>query len=252
MYPFFMLLSVIVVFSLSAVGLYKKGLKLDHSVIFLLTLTSSFFIGARLLNYFVNNPLYHSKQHVLLSLSPLGLSLYGGIILSALVFLVIQKIVNLKFWPVLDVLIPSLGAGIIVIRIGCLNNGCCFGKITSLPWGITYPALSNAHKFQINQYGSMALFFPQPVHPTQIYEIAGVFLALVCGYYMHKKYHISGTFSLLFTVIFSLTRLINHYFRASIYAPFVSNIFYPVLYSLIILISVVILFRRINTHATSR
>ena len=30
-------------------------------------------------------------------------------------------------------------------RIGCLLNGCCFGSITTLPWGIEYPIGTPAH-----------------------------------------------------------------------------------------------------------
>jgi phosphatidylglycerol:prolipoprotein diacylglycerol transferase len=35
-------------------------------------------------------------------------------------------------------------------RIGCFLNGCCFGKPTSLPWGVRFPYRSFVYLSQIN------------------------------------------------------------------------------------------------------
>ncbi len=40
-------------------------------------------------------------------------------------------------------------------RLGCFRAGCCFGKPTDLPWGVTFPLSGGA-----------------PCHPTQLYESA--------------------------------------------------------------------------------
>ena len=56
-------------------------------------------------------------------------------------------------------------------RIGCLLNGCCFGSITTLPWGIDYPIGTPAHWLHLftdlipnTHLNSLS------VHPIQLYE----------------------------------------------------------------------------------
>ena len=56
-------------------------------------------------------------------------------------------------------------------RIGCLLNGCCFGSITTLPWGIEYPIGTPAHWLHLftdlipnTHLNSLS------VHPIQLYE----------------------------------------------------------------------------------
>jgi phosphatidylglycerol:prolipoprotein diacylglycerol transferase len=56
-----------------------------------------------------------------------GLTLLGGVLLafiSSYLFLRHRKLSFLKF---ADVVMPSVGLGIFLTRIGCFLNGCCFG-----------------------------------------------------------------------------------------------------------------------------
>ena len=37
-----------------------------------------------------------------------------------------------------DALVPAIGLGFAVGRIGCFLRGCCCGKVTGLPWGVDF------------------------------------------------------------------------------------------------------------------
>lgn len=57
-------------------------------------------------------------------------------------------------------------------RLGCLAAGCCFGRPTSLPWGLRF-----THPAAMVDQGLLNV----PLHPTQLYEAlgeGGIFLAL--------------------------------------------------------------------------
>ncbi|MDR2754793.1 MAG: prolipoprotein diacylglyceryl transferase [Planctomycetaceae bacterium] len=78
-----------------------------------------------------------------------GLVVYGSIfggILGSLFFMIRNKM------PVLvtfDLMAPAMMLGISIGRIGCLLNGCCYGGVTDVAWGIVFPEGSPAHFHQI-------------------------------------------------------------------------------------------------------
>jgi len=87
-----------------------------------------------------------------------GLVYYGGLIGSSLACILYTRVKKLSLWRVADILAPSIALGYVFGRIGCLLNGCCYGRACSLPWAITFPAG--------NPLGPPTY----PVHPTEVYE----------------------------------------------------------------------------------
>lgn len=86
-----------------------------------------------------------------------GLVFYGGLILGLALALVVGRFRKVRFWTTMDLAGLCVPLALAIGRIGCLMNGCCYGKVTTLPWGIGYPAASSiiGHR-----------------HPTQLYELA--------------------------------------------------------------------------------
>ena len=72
-----------------------------------------------------------------------------------------------------DIAAAPLGLSLAFARLGCYLGGCDYGKVTSVPWAVRFPAGSPAWKDQIR-----AGLLPAdrleslPVHPTQLYEAA--------------------------------------------------------------------------------
>ena len=65
----------------------------------------------------------------------------------------------------LDLVAVSVPIPWAMAKLGCLFNGCCYGKPCSLPWSIVFPE---------NTGGTPA---GVPLHPTQVYEI--IIMALI-------------------------------------------------------------------------
>jgi phosphatidylglycerol:prolipoprotein diacylglycerol transferase len=79
-----------------------------------------------------------------------GLEFVGGVI-PALAFLLFY--LHRRKLPVrryLDIVTVGLMMGLAFGRIGCLLNGCCFGRPADLPWAIRFPYGSNAYISQVN------------------------------------------------------------------------------------------------------
>lgn len=87
-----------------------------------------------------------------------GLVYYGGLIGAALACVLYSRWRRLPLWRVADILAPSIALGYVFGRIGCLMNGCCYGRACSLPWAIRFP--------EGNPLNSPTF----TVHPTQIYD----------------------------------------------------------------------------------
>ncbi len=128
-------------------------------------------IGAKLLLLVVDFDQFRRAPADLMSLARSGGVFYGGLILAVLVaFWYVHKH-RLPLWMTCDVFAPGIALGHVTGRLGCLAAGCCYGRPTSLPWGITFT----------NPLAAANVGTPLgiPLHPTQIYEAGAELLILV-------------------------------------------------------------------------
>ena len=91
-----------------------------------------------------------------------GLVFYGGFIGAAIAGFIYIRWKKMPLWKTADVLAPSIALGSVFGRIGCLLNGCCYGRPTNLPWAITF---TNP---QAHDLSGTPLDIP--LHPTEIYD----------------------------------------------------------------------------------
>ena len=130
-----------------------------------------------------------------------GLVFYGGLVGAALAGIIYIRLKKLPLWKLADILAPSIALGYVFGRIGCLLNGCCYGRACSLPWAIRFPA-------------DNPLAPPTyPVHPTQIYDSLlnlGLY-ALLAWVYRRKKF--DGQVFGIYLVSYALLRSFVEMFR---------------------------------------
>jgi phosphatidylglycerol:prolipoprotein diacylglycerol transferase len=197
-------------------------------------------LGARLLDLLSDWGYYAQDLSRIYALEFRGFSLYGGLVLALVAGLLLSRAFRLPVWALADSAIPALAAGIGLMRIGCLLNGCCFGTTTSLPWGITYPVGSSAWARQLATGDLGILGFAgtvRPVHPTQLYEIACVLvLCALAVWLLRRRDQLgrrstpSGAAFLTFALGFTLFRLFNGELRAQALSVGTPGWFYPALY----------------------
>ncbi len=107
-------------------------------------------IGARIFFVVHYHEQFHGQWLNVFALWNGGLEFLGGVILGAAFMLFYLRQNRLPIRRYLDIMAIGLMTALIFGRIGCLLNGCCYGKPTSLPWGIRFPYRSYAYISQIN------------------------------------------------------------------------------------------------------
>lgn len=95
-----------------------------------------------------------------------GFVFYGGFAGALAAGALMARRIGLPFWPSADLFAVALPLGHAVGRLGCLAAGCCFGRMTSLPWGVRF-----THPESLVEGALRGL----PLHPVQLYESLGNF-----------------------------------------------------------------------------
>lgn len=190
--------------------------------------------GARIWNYLVN-PAQFGQSFPVWQLHYSGLSLYGGLLGALLVLACFSKRKKQALCCLLDAFVVPGGVSVILLKIGCFLNGCCFGKRTNSAFGLEFPASVETADFlnKLPLIGNIGA----KVHPTQLYEAVLVTVCLLAVMAIRKKRKLpEGAAALLSALLLSAVRLLVHFFRAYVYAPWVIFCFYPAVYMGIILI----------------
>jgi len=114
-------------------------------------------IGARLLHVVVNPHFYSANPFDVFFIWQGGLAVYGGLIIaivSSWVFILKNR---MPLQKTADLVIPYIALGQSIGRIGCLFNGCCYGKyVTSSCPGIIFPP-DTVPRYPTQVYASLAL-----------------------------------------------------------------------------------------------
>jgi phosphatidylglycerol:prolipoprotein diacylglycerol transferase len=161
-------------------------------------------VGARFLYVLEHVDEFRREWGSVLALWQGGLTLYGGIIGGTLCGLVAARRAGLPMWMVADALTPAVALGTMFGRIGCFLNGCCYGRPTTLPFGVTFPPDS----FAGLEFGNAAL------HPSQLYFAAAGLALFALTWVLRTRLKPPGTLFWTFIVLFGLVRIPLDFTRA--------------------------------------
>ena len=159
----------------------------------------SLIIGGRL-GYivFYNFEYYFSNPLEIVKIWEGGMSFHGaliGIIFGTYLFSLKR---NIPVFFLLDVIACVSPIGIFLGRVANFINGELIGKVTTLNWGVIFPAVDML-----------------PRHPSQLYEavLEGVLIFLILNIVIFKKKYSLGTCSYLFLICYGFLRIIAEFFR---------------------------------------
>ncbi len=170
-----------------------------------LWLLLSSLIGSKFLMLFTE-PEYRQNPRLLFSLDFLrsGGVFYGGLVGAVVVAYLLMRHWKLPWWTTADACAPGIALGLFFGRQGCFSAGCCWGKPTTLPWGV-----------QFTQAGHEVTDVPinAHLHPTQLYESFAMLIVFFFLIWLHKRKKFSGQVILTFAVIYATVRFLIEFVR---------------------------------------
>lgn len=145
-----------------------------------------------------------------------GLFYYGGLLVGAVTAVIYaRRKGGMSVGQAVDVIAPGVALGHVWGRLGCLLEGCCFGKATDSGLGVVYRDESQAFE----QHASRGLLqspfeATYPLHPVQIYE-AAVELAVAGAliFLLARWRRFAGQLAMTYLVVYSFARFGLEFFR---------------------------------------
>jgi phosphatidylglycerol:prolipoprotein diacylglycerol transferase len=183
----------------------RDGLAKERIYDLCLWLLLSSLIGSKILMFFTE-PEYREHPLQLFSLDFLrsGGVFYGGLLGAVITGYVLMKRWKLPWWKTADACAPGIALGNVVGRLGCFSAGCCWGKPTSLPWGVRFTEMGNE---------ITGVPIDTKLHPTQLYESFAMLIAFFFLLWLHKRRKFSGQVILAYAIIYSTIRFLIEFVR---------------------------------------
>jgi phosphatidylglycerol:prolipoprotein diacylglycerol transferase len=162
-------------------------------------------VGSKILMLFTE-PEYRDHPLQLISLDFLrsGGVFYGGLIGAILSGYFLMRRYQLPWWKTADACAPGIAIGNFFGRQGCFAAGCCWGKPTTLPWGVKFTEL-----------GHEITGVPLDVrlHPTQLYESFAMLIVFFFLLWLHKHRRFNGQVILFYALLYSIIRFAIEFWR---------------------------------------
>jgi phosphatidylglycerol:prolipoprotein diacylglycerol transferase len=156
-------------------------------------------VGARGL-FFLQNPAAVTGLGSLVDLRSGGMVFYGAFLgLPVGVALTLHR--DLPLWPMTDVFGRLFPLAHGFARIGCFAAGCCYGRETTVPWGVVY-----TDPLAVAPHGPT-------LHPVQLYEAAGLFAIAAFLAWRGRRPHFDGQLLLTYLGLYAVLRFALETFR---------------------------------------
>ena len=175
---------------------YSEEKLLDFSILSLIAAL----VGGRLLYVLINFEQFSGNLKKAVYFWEGGFAYYGSMILVAFVAVYFVRRWRWSFLQIADIGALSVLAATVVAKIGSFLSGNDYGRLTNLPWGLSFSYLEGDR------------------HPTQLYEAFFALVLLFCLYRLYKKTIHSVTFrsgAVFFYFLFfsSVGRFFLEFFR---------------------------------------
>jgi len=177
-------------------------------------------IGSRVLYILLNFAFYLRHPLEIIMLQHGGMAWFGGLFFGTAGALLFVKKHKLDLLRTLDLLAPFIALGQAIGRIGCLLNGCCYGRQSQ--WGLYFKVYD---KFLI---------------PTQIYSTLLLLLIFIFLRFKQNAKHLAGEIFCCYLLLYALKRFFIEFLRDDSARSFFGLTFFQILCLLVFFIAATI------------
>ncbi len=153
-------------------------------------------IGARIVYIFLNWDNFMNYPELILLFRFAGLSFFGGILGAFIGIIIWCRWRRESFFKLTDLFAVYWALGYGIVRIGCFFGGCCYGKISDLPWAV-----------------SMVRVDALPRHPVQLYASIGAFIGMVILIMLRRVRPFYGFITFSSFALYGILRFNTEFFR---------------------------------------
>lgn len=127
-----------------------------------------------------------------------GKTILGGIVGGYVAVELAKWIANIRSRTG-DTFALPVAVAVAIGRIGCFVAGCCYGRVTTVPWGVAFPLAGD-------ESGIVR-------HPTQLYEVAFHIVAALALAVMDRKRWLVGNQLKAYLIAYMIYRFLSEWLR---------------------------------------
>ena len=200
-YGVFVALGFLAAIGVAGHEISRKGLDRERFYDMAFWVVLSAIAGARLFHVLVYWDFYARTPAEILKLWNGGLVYYGGLLAAIAASLLFLRHHRIPFLPVADAAALGIPLGIAFGRIGCTFAGCCYGKPTTVPWGIVFTDPASLAPLHV------------PLHPTQSYESLAALAIFGVLYVTRDRFRTPGMRFWTMLILYGAARSFIELFR---------------------------------------
>jgi phosphatidylglycerol:prolipoprotein diacylglycerol transferase len=192
-YGLMLVLAFFVCAYLSSLQARKQQVDPDRLFNILFYVFVSGIIGSRVLYVLLNAGFYLRNPLEIIMLQHGGMAWFGGLIFGGSTAVILIKKNKMDLLKILDLLSPFVALGQAIGRIGCLLNGCCYGRES--------------------EFGLYFKVFDKILIPTQLYSSLLLILIFLFLRFRQDRKHATGEIFISYLFLYSLKRFFIEFLR---------------------------------------
>ncbi len=174
----------------------RQGIDPDYALEAIIAAVIGGLLGSRILYVLLNWEHYRGNWREIFFARFEGLTFYGAFLGGLLVVILWCRWRKIDFYKFVDLAAPYFILGYAFGRVGCFLNGCCYGRVSTVPWAVAIPTVDSL-----------------PRHPVQLYASAGALVIFTVLMLMRRFRPYTGFNLIALCAFYGMLRFTTEFFR---------------------------------------